>query len=461
MRGKGTAAEDFVNVTLGNVFDPNKNSLAHQFTHPDSGLNQALKTTENALGSVFDPNKNGLREKMDAAVEDFKRVTQQLPDDMKRALDPNQNGVADAFNKFGGDLKGAFTELGNKILAQAGADKAKLDEAFAPLVNEFSNPDSVLAKFIKQQVGTEEDWKRKFEDPDTYFLIASILLTAAAAVVTAPIGGVGAPAAFAAMQTALACTKMITHAAQGKPFDPMDAVAIVLAAGGPAIGKVTAYAGGQAGVAAEKAAEKLGIWNRLYGAVTPAAPAAGQWIAQGMQSAAFGFGTAAATNQIAYNMRPAEAVGQNFTAISTANLETSGPSPVAAPLESDTVKAARLRAMNIQPSAMPPQPQVSREEGQRLAAESQRDHELQLEKKARGEAYYSYEKGEFMPAVSAPVVPQGTTTQVNYDDTFDPRTGLYFPAVHDELSGSGLIDHVQKHLRGRKVHRNVDLSYFG
>jgi len=435
MKGKG-AIDDF----FANNFDPNKNGLKHQFTHPDSNLNQAAKAAERALGGIFDPNKNGLREKVNAAVEDFKKVTQQLPDDIKRALDPNQNGVAAAFNKFGDNLKGAFIELGNKILAQAKADKAKLDEAFAPLVNEFKNPDSVLAKFIKEQVGTEQDWKKKFEDPDTYFLIASILLTAAAAVVTAPIGGVGAPIVFAALQTALACTKLIVHAAQGKPFNPMDAVDIVLAVGGPAIGKATGAIAGKAGVAAEKTAEKLGVWNRIYGGVAPAAPAAGSWIQEGMKKAGSGLAQAAIKNQVAYNQkRAAEAIGENLTAISTANLDTSANAPVIKSQANAATPAATSSQANAATSAAT---SMSEYDKKILAFEREQAQQKQTEKMhAEWSPYAESEGGAremgWTPEHGWPGVPRGSGKP-----------------------GSRLLSHTDKHLRGRGAHHNVDPSYF-
>jgi len=427
MKGRG-AFEDFFNNTIGGVVDPNKNGLANEFNNPDSLLRQAAKKTENALGSVFDPNKNGLRQSIDNAVQSLKNVTQQFPDDIKRALDPTQNGVADALNKAGADIKGAFTDLGNKILAQARADKEKLDEAFAPLVNEFSNPDSVLATFIKSQVGTEEDWRKKFEDPDTYFQIASILLTVAAAVVTAPIGGVGAPMAFAAMQTALACTKMITHAAQGKPFDPMDAIGIVLAVGGPAIGKVMGTVAGKAGVVAEKAAERLGVWNRLYGGLTPAAPAAGQWVQAGINSAKFNFGAAAALNQVAYNLRPAEAVGENFVALSTANNETSGPSPVAAPPVSDATAP-------VPSSTITPEAQARAETDRVMQENAQRTRDADL------------------AAQQANLLPQYQGMQFADSSQKGSFGGFGGSKPH-------MLRHAEEHLRGRKAHRNIDPTYF-
>jgi hypothetical protein len=321
---KGTGpAEDF--------FNDAGQKIKNEFTNPDSLLGQAAKKTEQALGNVFDPNKNGLRKSLEAAVENLKKFTADMPADLKAAFDPNENGVAAAFNKFGADTKSAFDELGRRIVAQAQRDKREMDKAFAPLVNELTNPNSVLAKFMQQQIGTEADWRRKFEDPDTYFLIASILITAAATVVTAPIGGVGAPIAFAAMQTALACGKMITHAAQGKPFDPMDAVAIVLAVSGPMISKAAAPVGEYLGTVGEAIALDLGVWNHVYGAATPLAPAAGEWIATGLTNAAVGFGKAALKNQVSWNMRPTEAVGQNFAEVSIANQETGGNSPVSFP----------------------------------------------------------------------------------------------------------------------------------
>lgn len=462
---KGTGpVEDF--------FNDAGRKISNEFTNPDSLLGQAAKKTEQALGSVFDPNKNGLRQSLEGTVETFKKFARDMPADLKAAFDPNENGVAAAFNKFGSDTKAAFDELGRRIVAQAARDKVEMDKAFAPLRNELMNPDSVLAKFMKQQIGTEEDWKRKFEDPDTYFLIASILLVAASTVVTAPIGGVGAPIAFAAMQTALATSKLITHAAQGKKFDPMDAVAIVLAVTGPIIskaaGKVFAPVGEYLGTVGEGLALDLGVWNQLYGAATPAAPAAGEWIATAGASAASGLAKAAVENQIAYNMRPTEAIGQNFAGMSIANQEAGGRSPVnfpeppAAPQrrpELDVYTADNIKAAEEQVKR---QPQISREEGLKAGREADEDHALQERKKAAGEAYYDYYTGTHMP----PTAPQAETEQQREEREWWESRGLQPPAnPYNTMYGSGrssrLLDHARVHRRGRrKSNDSIDSAYF-
>jgi hypothetical protein len=192
-----------------------------------NGLNDSIRHTGEVLGNAFDPNKNGLAAAVNAAGDKLKAVDwNAVKNKIGDGLDPAKNGVSDAFNKFGGDAQRAFEDLGNKIKDSAQRDKAKLDQAFAPLVHEFTNPDSALAKFV-QSAGipiSADDWKKKFEDPDTYFTILSVLVTAAASVCSAGLAG---PGVFAATQALIAGTKLLTKAAMGKPIDPMDIAGVV------------------------------------------------------------------------------------------------------------------------------------------------------------------------------------------------------------------------------------------
>jgi hypothetical protein len=389
--------------------------IKNEFTNPDSLTAQAFKSAENALGSVFDPNKNGLREKLGAAIDSFKKFTEQLPADLKAGLDPNQNGVAEAFRKFGQDTNGAFEEIGRRILARAGVDKAALDFAFGPIRDELLRVDSEIGKFMLRQLGTQEDWKKKFEDPDTYFTIAGILLTAAAAVVAAPAASTAAMGFFA-VNLGLACAQVLMHAAQGKPFSIGDGITLGFAIFGPAIGRM--------GTAAYQAAYK----SVFKTAASTAAP--------GMLSA---LGQAAAIpiaqNQLMFNVR---GMGQTFTAVSTANMETGGASPVDLP----------------NPPAAPPP--------------------LQGNLGLSGGPDQGLNRPEWMGASVAQGEKEETeqTRQATEDQAReDLRSGKitmeqYSNIVYGNLQGSGkgrsrLVAHAQMHRRGRrKSHDSIDSAHF-
>lgn len=202
--------------------DPNKN-----------GVNNALDPAKNGLKEkfekAFDPQKNGLAQAVSGAVDALKKVNwNEVNSKLNDALDPKKNGVDAAFQKFGGDTRKAFEDLGQKIRDQAAKDKATLDSAFAPFVNEFTSPTSALSKFVSS-AGiplTADGWKKKFEDPETYFTILSLIVTAAASVVSA---GVAGPGAFAAAQALIASARVVTKAAQGKPVGVGDVAGIVMA----------------------------------------------------------------------------------------------------------------------------------------------------------------------------------------------------------------------------------------
>ena len=212
MRG-GDIGDDF-----RKAFDPNRN-----------GLNESIRNTGEVLGKAFDPNKNGLAQAVNSAVDALKNVNwNEVSSKLGDGLDPNKNGVSAAFDKFGGDAKRAFEDLGNKIKESAQRDKAALDAAFAPLANEFNNPNSALSNFARS-AGiplTPDEWKKKFEDPETYFSLLSMLVTAAASVVSA---GAAGPGAFAAMQAIIASARVITKAATGQPVGAGDIAGVALA----------------------------------------------------------------------------------------------------------------------------------------------------------------------------------------------------------------------------------------
>jgi len=212
MRG-GDIGDDF-----RKAFDPNRN-----------GLNESIRNTGEVLGKAFDPNKNGLAQAVNSAVDTLKNVNwNEVNSKLGDGLDPNKNGVSAAFDKFGGDAKRAFEDLGSKIRESAQRDKAALDAAFAPLANEFNNPNSALSNFARS-AGiplTPDEWKRKFEDPETYFTLLSMLVTAAASVVSA---GAAGPGTFAAMQAIIASARVITKAATGQPVGAGDIAGVALA----------------------------------------------------------------------------------------------------------------------------------------------------------------------------------------------------------------------------------------
>jgi len=239
-----------------------------------NGLNESIRHTGEVLGNAFDPNKNGLAAAVNAASDKLKAVDwNAVKNKIGDGLDPKKNGVSAAFDKFGGDAKKAFEDLGNKIKESAQRDKAKLDQAFAPFVREFTNPDSALAKFV-QSAGipiSADDWKKKFEDPDTYFTILSVLVTAAASVCSAGLAG---PGVFAATQALIAGTKLLTKAAMGKPIDPMDIAGVVTsvvpgAGGGTATTwlKVATSAATKVGTSAVKEAAKNVIKSNKDGLI--------------------------------------------------------------------------------------------------------------------------------------------------------------------------------------------------
>lgn len=214
---------------LRNAFDPNKNGLNASVQHTKEAFDQSIAKTGEALGKAFDPNKNGLAGAVQHLSDQIKNVDWgAVKNQVGDALDPQKNGVTAAFEKFGGDTKSAFEDLGAKIRDSAQRDKASLDSAFAPLVHEFTDPSSALSQFVAS-AGiplTPDQWKTKFEDPETYFTILSVLVTAAASVVT---GGAATPEAIAATKALIAAARVITKAATGKPVGPDDIAGILTA----------------------------------------------------------------------------------------------------------------------------------------------------------------------------------------------------------------------------------------
>jgi len=224
MKGKG-AFEDFFNNTVGGVLDPNKNGLTNELTNPDSVLANAIDPKKNgvadALAKTFDPQKNGLADAVKAIKDTFDKIDfGKLDQDAKNALDPKLNGIDAAFQKFGGDAKKAFEDIADKIRKSAQESGDILRAGIDRLKNEFDNPNSDLSVFFKDLgVDITENY---LKNPDFWFDVVSVVVLAASLVVTAPIGGVGAPVAFAAMQAMIAGAKMLSHAAEGKQISPVE-----------------------------------------------------------------------------------------------------------------------------------------------------------------------------------------------------------------------------------------------
>jgi hypothetical protein len=431
---RGTGPFDFVADAA--------NKVSNEFTNKDSLTGQAFKSAEQALGSLFDPNKNGLREKLGAAIDKFKKFTEQLPADLKAGLDPNQNGVAEAFQKFGQNTNGAFEEIGRRILARTGVDLAALELAFGPIRDELLRVDSEIGKFMLQQLGTQEDWKKKFEDPDTYFVIASILLTAAAAVVAAPAASTVAMGFFA-VNLGMACAQALMHAAQGKPFSAADGIGIGMAIFGPALGRM--------GSAAFQSAYKaLSPGYKLFKAGAPV-------VAPGILSA---LGKAAvipiASNQAMFNVR---GMGQTFTAVSTANMETGGSSPVDLP----------------EPPAAPAQPS----DPNRVATgpstfTNMKDTPTTID--AYGKVVPISGPNQVKPSSNQFSNPAGGGTGMNEfsptynysvagQKVFEPGEKISADDFMKSLYGRGrpksIIAHAQMHRRGRrKSHDSIDSAHF-
>jgi len=223
--GRGdTLGEQIRNEFLDkdSLLNKNTGSIGYEITNKESKLNQDL-------GKAFDPNKNGLKEAVAAVKQVFDKIdyTQLTSSDVSDALDPKKNGIDAALQKAGGDAKRGLDDLANKIKEQASKDKAVIDVGLEKFANEFKNPDSELSVYFKDVGKTLKE--NYFEDTDIWFDVVSVIVAGAALVVTAPIGGIGAPVAFAAMQAMIQGTKLISHAARGQPITPIEIASFCLA----------------------------------------------------------------------------------------------------------------------------------------------------------------------------------------------------------------------------------------
>ena len=142
---------------------------------------------------------------------------------LAKAFDPEKNGVGSAFRKFGADTEAAFNDIGEKM--RKAFDPANMRKAF----EEFG-------KMLESTLGNADWWKDTMGNPDTWIMILGVLASVAATVLSA---GTLGPAAFIALQMVGPAAKMIGDAAQGRPVDGLDFLAIAFAmipGAGPAAG---------------------------------------------------------------------------------------------------------------------------------------------------------------------------------------------------------------------------------
>jgi len=132
---------------------------------------------------------------------------------LAKAFDPKKNGVEAAFQKFGADTEAAFKDIGEKM--RKAFDPANMRRAF----EEFG-------KMLESTLGNADWWKDTLGNPDTWITILGVIASVAATVLSA---GTLGPAAFIALNMVGPATKMIGDAAQGRPVDGLDFLAIAFA----------------------------------------------------------------------------------------------------------------------------------------------------------------------------------------------------------------------------------------
>ncbi len=422
------------------ALDPNRNGLNQSIQNTGAAINQSVQDTKQkldqsiqntgrVLGDAFDPNKNGLAAAVNAIGDKLKAVDwNDVKNKLGDGLDPAKNGVSEAFNKFGGDATRAFEELGNKIKESAQRDKATLDRAFAPFVAEFTNPNSALAQFV-QSAGipiSADDWKKKFEDPETYFTILSVLVTAAASVASAGLAG---PGVFAATQALIAGTRVITKAAMGKPITPGDILAVVTSA-------VPGAGGGTATTwleVAKQATKQVGV----------------------------SLVKTAAKNVLRSNKDGLMEAGKTLATMSQA----ATPSPEATPSPAEGAAPAQVEAAQAQQrtaaagiTSTEAQPQTN----QAFFTAQDEDMAEQLRKRDRGEMYYDYDRGDFVNPSASQAEPESSG---GFDGGFGqglqgygrPRAGLNFaPMKYDATDARHPFFHI--HARSVRAGRKVQLD---
>lgn len=186
----------------------------------------AARAIGDAFAKAFDPKQNGLEKIFNDAVAVIGPALAEIGDKIKNSLDPEKNGVSDAFKRWGNDVQSAFNELGEKIKAQAAADAEKLKAAFGPVGDAFKN------------LGSAEWWTKTMTDPETYFMLAGFLISAA--------GSFLGPAGVLLANGVVGAARMITKAAKGEQINLSDVgdlvVGMIPGGGGAKAAKATTVA---------------------------------------------------------------------------------------------------------------------------------------------------------------------------------------------------------------------------
>jgi hypothetical protein len=146
------------------------------------------------LAKIFDPKLNGVASAME-----------KIGSDLADAFDPEKNGVASAFRKFGADIESAFEEVGNTL--KKAFDPENIKRAFGPMVDAFNKLGEDIGNF--------------FSNPENILGFITTLMSVGASFLPPPLSN--------ALMMLSAATNMIGKAIMGKPFDPMDAFAMVQA----------------------------------------------------------------------------------------------------------------------------------------------------------------------------------------------------------------------------------------
>ena len=180
------------------------------------------------LGKIFDPQRNGLAKLVNDEIKKIGPVFDSLGTQLANELDPEKNGVNAALRKFGNDTAASFNELGRLIEEQAKKDKAALEAAFKP-----------VGEFMKN-LGDAQWWKDTMNNPETYFLLASIMISAAASFL--------GPGGVLLANGVVSAARLITKAARGEQVNISDAVEVV-------VGLIPGGGGAKAATATVKATQ--------------------------------------------------------------------------------------------------------------------------------------------------------------------------------------------------------------
>lgn len=405
-------------------------TVGYEITNKESKMNQDLakafdvKNLENAVKSIKDA-----FDKID-----YRKIDQ----DAKNALDPKLNGIDAAFQRAGGDAKKALDDIANKIKQSAEQSGDLLKEGLSRLKNEFENPNSDLSVFFKDLgVDITENY---LKNPDFWFDVVSVILVGASFVITAPIGGVGAPVAFAAMQAMVAGAKMLSHAAQGKQITAGEVAGFLLC-----VIPATGIANQVGSKVAKAGAPNVGALLDSILVAQPAASLAGMTFLQkantigtamSVKAATFGgSATAASGANVASKTLPAEVL----VAQSLAADDQVGRTPATGPPGSQTNVPAGYVADGPAPGFTPPpaysmvallanENDVAREIAQSKA------EQLKEEQAQNNEAnlpHYDYEKGDYIYTVPGKLKDNEANVP-NYDYE---KGDLY----NQDLQGKGMM----------------------